>query len=96
MRVTELRGRLPQQEALNIYNQIKFLPLARFAACCLHLLFIARGNETLYRATYRGLEQWSSRLQTLSRCTSLRDLFPCIRGFVISEVRVVGLPGEMT
>ncbi|KAI6041623.1 hypothetical protein EDC04DRAFT_3109629 [Pisolithus marmoratus] len=35
--ITELRGKLPQREALSLYNHISFLPPARFATRRLHL-----------------------------------------------------------
>ncbi|KAI6041682.1 hypothetical protein EDC04DRAFT_1229841, partial [Pisolithus marmoratus] len=65
--ITELRGKLPQQVVLGIYNQINFLPPARFSTRRLHLPCIAfsvrklgiqeihRGNEKLYRARVSGL-----------------------------------------
>ncbi|KAI5982356.1 hypothetical protein EDC04DRAFT_1834113 [Pisolithus marmoratus] len=67
-RITELRGKLPQLEVLNISNQISRLPPARFATRRLHLPCIVfpvrrlgiqelrRGNaEKLYRARVAGL-----------------------------------------
>ncbi|KAI5993446.1 hypothetical protein EDD15DRAFT_2367185 [Pisolithus albus] len=60
--IAELRGKLSQQEALGIYNQINFLPPPRFAARRLHLPCIVfsvkrlsilerrRGDEKVYRA----------------------------------------------
>ncbi|KAI6017126.1 hypothetical protein EDC04DRAFT_2902662 [Pisolithus marmoratus] len=65
--ITELRGKLPQQEALRIYNKINSLPPARFATRRLHLPCIAfsvrklsiqelgKDNEKLYRAKVSGL-----------------------------------------
>ncbi|KAI6043918.1 hypothetical protein EDC04DRAFT_2599781 [Pisolithus marmoratus] len=63
--ITELRSsKLSQQEALNIYKQIKSLQPARFAARRLHLpciifpvrgLSIQRGNENVYHAKVSGL-----------------------------------------
>ncbi|KAI6014941.1 hypothetical protein EDC04DRAFT_3144985 [Pisolithus marmoratus] len=65
--ITELRGKLAQQDALSIYNRISFLPAARFATRRLHLPCIVfsvrrlvmhdlhRGNEKLYRAKVSGL-----------------------------------------
>ncbi|KAI6098464.1 hypothetical protein F5141DRAFT_426499 [Pisolithus sp. B1] len=65
--ITELRGKLSQQEALGIYNQINSLPLARFAARRLHfpcIVFpvkrlgiqeIRYCNEKAYRAKVLGL-----------------------------------------
>ncbi|KAI6030210.1 hypothetical protein EDC04DRAFT_3142610 [Pisolithus marmoratus] len=65
--VTELRGKLPQREALDIYDQINSLPLARFATRRLHLPCIVfpvralsiqgrhRREEMLCRAKVSGL-----------------------------------------
>ncbi|KAI6041676.1 hypothetical protein EDC04DRAFT_3139608 [Pisolithus marmoratus] len=65
--ITELRGKLPQREALIIYKKIKSLRSARFATRRLHLPCIVfsvrglhtqkllRGNEKLYRAEVLGL-----------------------------------------
>ncbi|KAI5982354.1 hypothetical protein EDC04DRAFT_1833915 [Pisolithus marmoratus] len=65
--VTELRGKLPQREALDIYDQINTLPLARFATRRLHLPCIVfpiraisiqgqhRREEMLCRAKVSGL-----------------------------------------
>ncbi|KAI6033372.1 hypothetical protein EDC04DRAFT_3064889 [Pisolithus marmoratus] len=65
--ITELRCKLPQQEALTIYKHIKLLPPARFATRRLHLPCIIfpvkklgirevhRGNEKLYHAKVLGL-----------------------------------------
>ncbi|KAI6014940.1 hypothetical protein EDC04DRAFT_645744 [Pisolithus marmoratus] len=65
--ITELRGKLAQQDALSIYNRISFLPAARFATRRLHLPCIVfsvrrlvmydlrRGNEKLFRAKVSGL-----------------------------------------
>ncbi|KAI6041673.1 hypothetical protein EDC04DRAFT_1228285 [Pisolithus marmoratus] len=44
---------------------------------------------------YSGLEKWNSRLRTISHWTSHKSLSSRIRGFVISEVRLMGLPGEV-
>ncbi|KAI6044461.1 hypothetical protein EDC04DRAFT_2889916 [Pisolithus marmoratus] len=65
--IADLRGKVPQLEALSICNQINFLPPARFATRRLHLPCIVfsvrrlgiqerrRGNEKLYRARVSGL-----------------------------------------
>ncbi|KIO06447.1 hypothetical protein M404DRAFT_482981 [Pisolithus tinctorius Marx 270] len=65
--ITKLRSKLPQREALSIYNQINPLPPARFQSRRLHLpciVFSVRslriqelreGNEKLYRAMVLGL-----------------------------------------
>ncbi|KAI6144910.1 hypothetical protein BKA82DRAFT_4394211 [Pisolithus tinctorius] len=65
--ITKLRGKLSQQEALSVYNQINLLPRARFADQRLHLpcvVFSVRslriqalrsGDEKLYRAKVSGL-----------------------------------------
>ncbi|KAI6045469.1 hypothetical protein EDC04DRAFT_60648 [Pisolithus marmoratus] len=65
--ITDLRGKLPQQEARSIYKQIKSLPPPRFATRRLHLPCIifpvrglnmqraCRGNVKLYCARVSGL-----------------------------------------
>ncbi|KAI6010023.1 hypothetical protein EDC04DRAFT_818826 [Pisolithus marmoratus] len=65
--IRELRGKLSQQVALSIYNQINFLPPTRFVTRRLYLpcfVFPVRrlgiqelrqGNEKLYRARVSGL-----------------------------------------
>ncbi|KAI6156824.1 hypothetical protein BKA82DRAFT_4335576 [Pisolithus tinctorius] len=61
---TKLRSKLPQEVVLSIYNQIKFLPPARFGTRRLHLpciifplrrLELRSGSEKLYRARVSGL-----------------------------------------
>ncbi|KAI5986039.1 hypothetical protein F5J12DRAFT_930337 [Pisolithus orientalis] len=63
-RITKLRGKLPQEVALSIYNQIKLLPPARFSTRRLHFpcvifsvrkLELCSGSEKLYRARVSGL-----------------------------------------
>ncbi|KIO02181.1 hypothetical protein M404DRAFT_715004 [Pisolithus tinctorius Marx 270] len=63
-RITKLRGKLSQEVVLNTYNQIMFLPPARFGTRRLHLpciifpvrkLELRRGTEKLYRAKVSGL-----------------------------------------
>ncbi|KAI6144919.1 hypothetical protein BKA82DRAFT_4168114 [Pisolithus tinctorius] len=65
--ITKLRGKLPQQEALSICNQINILPPARFGNRRLHLPCIVfsvrrlgihelrRGDEKLYHARVSSL-----------------------------------------
>ncbi|KAI6144914.1 hypothetical protein BKA82DRAFT_4168036 [Pisolithus tinctorius] len=65
--ITKLRGKLPQQEALSICNQINILPPARFGNRRLHLPCIVfsvrrlgirelrRGDEKLYHARVSAL-----------------------------------------
>ncbi|KAI6130870.1 hypothetical protein EV401DRAFT_1922704, partial [Pisolithus croceorrhizus] len=65
--VADLRGKLPQREALSIYRKINSLPPARFAVRRLRLPCIVfpvrrpgiqelrRGDENLYRARVSGL-----------------------------------------
>ncbi|KAI6008658.1 hypothetical protein EDC04DRAFT_3095226 [Pisolithus marmoratus] len=65
-RITELRGKLPQQVILDIRDQIDSLPPARFATRRLHLpciffpvrrlvQWLREGNEKLYHAKVSGL-----------------------------------------
>ncbi|KAI6004542.1 hypothetical protein F5J12DRAFT_913668 [Pisolithus orientalis] len=63
-RITKLRGKLPQEVVLSIYNQINFLPPARFGTRRLHppcVIFPVRklelrsGSEKLHRARVSGL-----------------------------------------
>ncbi|KAI6144223.1 hypothetical protein BKA82DRAFT_4175783, partial [Pisolithus tinctorius] len=65
--ITKLRGKLSQQEALSVYNQINLLPPTRFVTQRLHLPCVVfsvkslriqelrSGDEKLYRAKVSGL-----------------------------------------